>query len=128
MKLSEYFEQAKGMGVLATADAEGKVNTAIYSRPHFLDPNDEDTIAFIMADRLSHANVQANPHASYLFMAEGEGYVGKRLSLTKMNEESDPKKIQGLRRQSLPGECEDGNTRFLVHFRIDGVRPLIGNK
>jgi hypothetical protein len=128
MKLSEYFEQAKGMGVLATADAEGKVNTAIYSRPQFLDPNDEDTIAFIMADRLSHANVQGNPHASYLFMEEGEGYVGKRLSLTKMNEESDPKKIQALRRRSLPSECEEGKTRFLVHFRIDGVRPLIGNK
>jgi len=32
MKLSEYFEQAKGIGVLATADAHGKVNVAIYAR------------------------------------------------------------------------------------------------
>lgn len=30
MKLSEYFENAKGVGVLATADAGGKVNTAVY--------------------------------------------------------------------------------------------------
>ena len=48
-------------GCLATADAYGKVNVAIYSRPHFLDPDDDETPAFIMADRLSYANVEANP-------------------------------------------------------------------
>jgi hypothetical protein len=128
VKLNEYFERTKGVGVLATADAGGKVNTAIYARPHFLDPDDENTIVFIMGDRLSHANVQANPNASYLFMEEGEGYVGKRLSLTKTEEETDPKKIQAVRRRNLPGECEDGKTRFLVHFRIDAIRPLIGNE
>lgn len=128
MQLSEYFENAKGIGVLATTDAEGKVNTAIYSRPHFLIPGDDITIAFIMADRLCHANVQANPHASYLFIEKGEGYVGKRLSLTKIKEETDPEKIQAIRRRNLPCECEEGKTRFLVYFRIDGVRPLIGNE
>lgn len=61
MKLREYFEEAKGVGVLATADAAGKVNAAIYARPQFLDPDDDQTLVFIMADRLSHANVQANP-------------------------------------------------------------------
>jgi hypothetical protein len=126
MKLSEYFENAKGVGVLATADADGNVNTAIYSRPHFLDPNDENTATFIMADRLCHRNVQANPHASYLFIEEAEGYVGKRLSLTKISEETDAEKIQAVRRRNLPPKCEEGRTRFLVHFRIDGVRPLIG--
>ncbi len=128
MKLREYFDQARGVGVLATADGEGKVNTAIYSRPHFLDPHDENTIAFIMADRLSHANVQANPHASYLFIEKGEGYAGRRLSLTKIKEETDPEKIQAVRRRNLPAGCEEGEGRFLVHFRIEGVRPLIGSK
>ena len=31
MKLSQYFEQAKGVGVLATTDASGQVNQAIYA-------------------------------------------------------------------------------------------------
>ena len=79
MRLSEYFDKAEGVGVLATADAAGKVNVAMYSRPHFLAPGDDETVAFIMADRLSYANVQVNPHASYLFIEEGEGYVGTRL-------------------------------------------------
>lgn len=128
MKLSEYFETAEGVGVLATADADGKVNVAIYARPHWLDPNDENTIAFVMADRLCHAHVQANPHAAYLFVEKGDDYVGKRLTLTKVKEETDPEKIRAVRRRVLPCECEDGKTRFLVSFRIDSVRPLIGTE
>jgi len=37
MKLSEYFEKPQGIDALATTDASGQVNQAIYSRPHFLD-------------------------------------------------------------------------------------------
>jgi hypothetical protein len=36
MKLKEYFENTRGTGVLSTADNEGKVDAAIYSRPHVL--------------------------------------------------------------------------------------------
>ena len=75
MGLQEYFESAKGIGVLATADADGKVNVAIYSRPHFPEGDDQE-VAFIMNDRLSHDNVEANPHAAYLFVEETHGYVG----------------------------------------------------
>ena len=126
MKLSEYFEHTRGVGVLATADAGGKVNAAVYARPHFLDSDDDGTLAFIMADRLSHANVQANPHAAYLFIEEGPEYTGKRLSLTRGREETDPEKVRALRRRSMPEACEDDEPRFLVHFRVDGVRPLVG--
>ena len=57
----------KGTGVLATADADGKVDVAIYSRPHFLGEDDTE-IALIMNDKLSHDNVDANPNAAYLFI------------------------------------------------------------
>jgi len=128
MDLRKYFESAKGTGVLATADADGKVDVAIYSRPHFLGEDDAE-IAFIMNDRLSHDNVEANPHAAYLFMEETGGYVGKRLFLTKKREETDPERIQSVRRRNLPPDCDEGGTKkkFLVHFSVDGIRPLIGN-
>jgi hypothetical protein len=127
MKLSEYFEQAKGVGVLATADGDGKVNVAVYARPHFLNQEDDVTCAFIMSDRLSHDNVKQNPSAAYLFIEEAEGYVGKRLSLTMIREETDPEKISAIRRRTVPKISEEeGKTKYLVHFRIDGVRPLIG--
>jgi hypothetical protein len=126
MKLSDYFEQTQGIGVLATADVEGKVNAAIYARPHFLDKNDETTVAFIMGDRLSHDNVQVNPSAAYLFIEQGDEYQGKRLSLTRIKEETDPEKIQSISRRGLPSDCGDIKPRYLVYFRIDAVRPLIG--
>ena len=36
-ELSEYFENAKGTGVLATTDMSGQVNQAIYAKPLFLE-------------------------------------------------------------------------------------------
>ncbi|MFB3894404.1 MAG: hypothetical protein ACE15C_20575 [Phycisphaerae bacterium] len=81
-----------------------------------------------MADRLSHRNLQSNPRATYLFIERGEGYKGRRLYLTKIAEETDPQKIQALRRRPLPAECGcEGESRFLVHFRVDRARPLFGD-
>jgi hypothetical protein len=126
MTVSEYFENTKGTGILATADDSGEVDAAVYARPHFLE---ERTVAFIMADRLSHRNLQSNPRAAYLFIEQGEGYKGKRLHLTKIAEETDDQKIQAIRRRPLPVECGfESESRYLVHFRIDRVRPLVGDE
>lgn len=127
MGLRDYFEGVEGVGVLATADADGKVDVAIYARPHFSGDGEEE-LAFIMNDRLSHDNVESNPHAAYLFIEDTKGYVGKRLFLTKTREETDPGKIETVRRRNLPPASEEGETKkkFLVHFRVDGVRPLVG--
>jgi len=125
MDLEGYFENAEGFGLLATAGADGTVDTAIYAKPHFLE---NGTVAFIMADRLSHKNVTENPKAAYTFVERGEGYKGKRLYLTKTAEDSDPERIAAMRRRALPAECEArGEKRFLVTFRIDQVRPLVGD-
>ena len=61
MDLKTYFENTKGVGVLATADKDGKVDAALYSRPHFME---DGTIALIMNDRLTHYNLTSNPHAA----------------------------------------------------------------
>lgn len=128
MSMEEYFENVKGVGVLATADADGKVNVAVYARPHFLDPEDDAAASFIMNDGRSYANIQANPNAAYLFVETGKGYVGKRLSLTKTREEDDQEDIKPLRRRNLPDECYEGKKQHLVHFRIDETRPLVGSE
>ena len=127
MKLGEYFEKKKGRGVIATADSEGRVGVAIYARPHFID---DKTVAFIMADRLMHKNVQSNSHAAYLFLESGDKYVGKRLYLTKIKEEKDTDLIDKIRRrESCPAYDRYGDkTKYLVYFHVDKVLPLIGAK
>ena len=122
MKLEKYFEQTKGLGVLSTADGTGKVDAAIYARPHGME---DGALAFIMRDRLSHHNLQSNPHATYLFKEEGSGYRGKRLFLTKVREEQDTDLLESLRRRkSTYGNGED---RFLVFFTLDKELPLVGD-
>ena len=120
MELEQYFAETKGMGVLATADGQGRVDAAVYSRPHFMDAN---TVAFIMPHRLTHQNLQSNPHAAYLFAEEGSQTRGKRLMLTKLREEKDSELLQKLRRGHHGSEATE---RYLVLFQIDQVLPLIG--
>ena len=87
---------------------------------------DDGSIAFIMADRLTHANLQSNNHAAYLFKEEGKGYKGTRLFLTKLREEQDSDLLYSIRSKRYASEKEEGKTRFLVFFNVDQVLPLIG--
>ena len=96
MNLDEYFESKKGRGVLATTDKDGRVNLAMYARPYFTDDN---TVTFIMAERLTHENLKANPYAAYLFSEEEQKYHGKRLYLKKTKEEKNPDLITRICRK-----------------------------
>ena len=122
MDLKEYFAHTEGVGVLATADGEGKVDSAIYARPHFME---DGTVALIMRDRLSHHNLQSNAHAAYLFHEKAPGYKGIRLFLTKVREEQDTELLQSLRTRQYIDEKDEA--RFLVFFQIDQVLPLVGS-
>lgn len=124
MDYKDYFEKNQGLGVLSTADAEGRVNAAVYSRPHIMD---DGTLAFIMPDRLTHHNLSSNPHAAYLFRENVPGYQGKRLHLTKVREETDTELIETLRRKVYPAEMEEKvGPKSAVFFRVDKELPLIG--
>ena len=127
MKLSDYFKKTKGRGVIATADSKGKVGVAVYARPHFMN---EKTVAFIMADRLMHKNLQSNPHAAYLFLESGDRFVGKRLYLKKIKEEKNSALIDKIRRREncpVYDKYRD-KIKYLVYFRVNKVLPLIGDK
>ena len=125
MSLAEYFENIKGMGVLATSDCDGKVDIAIYSRPYIID---EKTIAFSMLEKLSYSNIQSNPKAAYMFVEEGPGYNGKRLHLTMTGEEKDPERIKEIKQQHTKTHKPDEKIRHLIYFTVDKIRPLVGDK
>lgn len=127
MDFFTYFEQTKGIGILATADSLGRVDAAAYARPHFID---EKTCAFIMADKLTYKNLQSNPHAVYLFKEEKAGYRGKRLYLTKIRE-SDDQEVTAIMRRSKHAfplnQEKDLQSNHIVFFKLDQVRPLVGD-
>jgi hypothetical protein len=124
MELKQYFVNKQGTGVLATADTEGKVNTAIYSRPHVFE---DGTIAFVMRQRLTHDNLQSNPYASYLFRESGPGYTGIRLHLKKIKEETESPISEMTRASLTPEEDRAKGPKFLVQFSIEKTLPLIGS-
>ena len=125
MNLREFFNSMKGRGVLSTADSAGKVDSAIYSRPHVMD---DGSVVFIMRERLTHKNLQENPHATYLFIETGIGYKGLRLSLKKIREDKDEKQISLMTRRHLsPEEDKSKGPKHLVYFEVEKIRPLIGS-
>jgi Pyridoxamine 5'-phosphate oxidase len=124
MTLKDYFEKIKGIGILSTADRDGKVTTAIYSMPRILEGNN---IAFIMRERLTYHNLQTNPHAAFMLIEENAGYQGIRLFLKKIREDNDPEVIAKMTRRSLtPEEDKQKGPKHLVIFNVEMILPLIG--
>ncbi len=126
MKLVEYFTKAKGIGILGTADAEGKVDVAIYAKPMVVD---ENTIALVMRERLSHQNIQRNPKAAYMFIEDEADNAGVRLYLTMMHEETNASLVDKIIEEhpEICPELDEAN-KYLVHFRVDQVRELVGGR
>jgi hypothetical protein len=125
MTIEEYFSNTSGAGVLATADAEGRVDAAIYSTPHVMD---DGSVAFIMRERLTHHNVMANPSATYLFLEDGLRHRCVRLFLRRLREEDDPDFIASLARLHVtPEQDRQKGPKHLVYFQVEKVLPLIGS-
>lgn len=124
MKLDKYFKDVSGVGILATSNKDGEVNAAIFATPHVVE---DDQIAFIMRDRLTHKNLQSNPCAIYLFMENGGYYKGTRLFLKKTRETTDLKLIKSMSRRRLPpDEDKARGPKFIVYFEITKTLPLVG--
>lgn len=125
MDIKEYFRNTKGFGILSTSDDKGKVDAAAYASPYVID---DKHVAFIMGDRLSHANIRKNPYAVYLFRQDGTGYEGKRLYLKKEKESDDRKIIESTCKLAWPGPyCGEKYLKgsFIVYFKVESVLPLI---
>jgi hypothetical protein len=125
MDLVAYFNGVEGTGVLATSNSSGRVNMAIYTKPHVIDPT---TVAFVMKERLSHRNLTTNHHAAYLFMERRPGYHGLRLALTMLREEINHSLVEAMRqKQPVMFPAADDSSKFVVIFQVDQIRPLVGD-
>ncbi len=126
MNLKQYFNDTDGVGVLSTADDAGRVNGAIYARPHLLD---DGYLTFIMRDRRNRNNLQCNPYAHYLFLEKGNGYSGIRIYLEKVKEVQDEELISQLSRRTEPSNLKEKDSPcYLVSFKITKLIELLGDK
>lgn len=126
MNLQQYFNNHQGTGIMSTADSHGRVDAAIYARPHSMP---DGTLAMIMRDRLTHKNLQENPHAVYLFLETSPGHQGVRLFLKKIREDDDPALIAQLTRRTLTVEEDKAKgPKFIVYFEVEKALKLIGGE
>jgi hypothetical protein len=123
MKLAELFPEG-GRGVIATADIEGVVNTAIYATPHIID---EDTLAWGMTDGRTYGNLRSNPHAAYLYMAPSRGSSGWRLTLELKEFKDDGELLEKIRENTakLVSSQAGEAVKHVAYFKVVEVRPLI---
>ena len=121
-ELKAYFEKTSGLAVLSTCSSDGDVNAAVYGKPHFIDG---DVFALIMNDRVSHANLQTNPRAAFLFIEEGSKSKGIRIYLKKTGETDDPAEIERFRKHHGKDGAVAEKKLFLVKFAVEKTREII---
>lgn len=123
MNLDELFSR-DGLGVMATAGADGSVNTAVYARPHVID---DSTLVWGMTDGRTFGNISRNSRASYLFKASGPGFQGVRLALALIRTEEEGEMLT-LIRQRTSEVVGPGAASAVTHaawFKVLEVRSLI---
>lgn len=84
MDFTELFSHP-GLGVMSTSSSDGKVNSAVYARPHVID---ETTLVWGMTDKRTYQNLTRNRHAAYLFKTSSPGFNGVRLALELIKTEA----------------------------------------
>lgn len=120
MNLDNYFENNTGLGVLSTADKEGRVNAALYARPHI----EDNKAVFLAAPNQTLQNLKQNASAHYLFKQEGSGYEGVRLQLVLRGIDEDQDRVDALRRRHK----EENSYAYVLEFEIINSHSLVGKE
>jgi hypothetical protein len=123
MDLRSYFQNNPGRGILATANANGEVDQAVYSGPYFLE---DGSLAFIMAEHLTYENLKQNPHACFMFIEAGGWFSGRRLYLTMTGEKKGKAIVDKICARCAYWFHGDISKAHVGVFRIDKVLPLVG--
>lgn len=123
MNLTELF-QNPGLGVMSTSSSDGKVNSAVYARPHVID---ETTLVWGMTDKRTYRNLTSNCHAAFLFKTSGPGFNGVRLALELIRTEEEGELLETIRKSTdeIVGPGAGSAVTHAAWFRVVEVRSLI---
>jgi hypothetical protein len=123
MKLDELFT-LPGLGVMSTSSSDGKVNSAVYARPHIID---ETTLIWGMTDNRTYQNLTRNRHAAFLFKTSGPGFSGVRLTLELIRTEEEGDLLATIKASTdvVVGPGAGAAVTHAAWFKVVEVRPLI---
>lgn len=123
MNLAELFTNP-GLGVMSTSSSDGKVNSAIYARPHVID---ETTLVWGMTDKRTYQNLTRNRHAAFLFKTGGPGFTGVRLGLELIKTEEEGEVLEMIKQNTdeIVGPGAGAAVTHAGWFKVTETRPLI---
>ena len=123
MKLDELFT-TPGLGVMSTSSSDGKVNSAVYARPHVID---ETTLVWGMTDKRTYQNLTRNRHAAFLFKTSSPGFNGVRLALELIRTEESGDLLETIKQntEEIVGPGAGAAVTHAAWFRVVEERPLI---
>ena len=126
-ELMKMFNKQPRIGVLATSNKKGEVNTAVFGSPRMID---DETIIMAIGDNRSFQYLQENPKASFIVVEPGAdpaSWGGARLYLEVSALESYGELLDSFREQirKTAGDVSANAIKAAVRFKITAVRSLI---
>jgi hypothetical protein len=123
MDFTELFAHP-GLGVMSTSSSDGKVNSAVYARPHVID---ETTLVWGMTDKRTYQNLTRNRHAAFLFKTGNPGYSGARLGLELIRTEEEGDLLETIKANTdeIVGPGAGASITHAAWFKVTDIRDLI---
>lgn len=124
--LMEFFNKQPRIGVMGTANKDGKPNIAHLGSPRMVD---EKTVVVGLGENRTLANLKENPHAVYTILEPGKTvpeWKGVRVYLKAFSIEDSGKLLDGIK-DSFIKKGNEGAAKMMkyaVSFEITELRPL----
>jgi hypothetical protein len=128
-QVMKMFNKEMRIGVLASTNTAGDVNTAVFGSPRMID---ENTIIMAIGDNRSYHYLQENPKASFIVVEPGESpaeWKGARLYLEVEAFERYGEVLDSFREKirKIAGNTSANAIVAAIRFKITDVRPLIAS-
>ncbi|MDN7012966.1 pyridoxamine 5'-phosphate oxidase family protein [Methanoculleus sp. FWC-SCC3] len=126
-RLMDYFNKQPRIGLLSTANKEGKVDAAIFGSPMMVD---EKTVVMGLGQNRTFEYLQENPNAVYTIVESGEtimDWKGIRVYLKMKEYATSGEMLDNYRKQiaKVAGEDAAAMIHASVTFEVAEARPLV---
>lgn len=126
-RLMDYFNKQPRLGVLGTANREGKIDAAVFGSPMMVD---EKTVVMGIGKNRTFEYLKENPNAVFTIVEQGEtimDWKGLRVYLKMKGYETSGERLETYKKQiaKVVGKEAAAMIHASVTFEVGEVRPLI---